>query len=104
MKAFVICVFFAVVIAAASAGWTCMTEKDRCGEDECCVKFGLAATCKKLGEIDQTCEVHPGKMPFRDHVYLAMCECAKGLKCLPKDGLIGKVLGTCQEDYSGEEE
>ncbi|XP_054715861.1 U1-hexatoxin-Iw1e-like [Uloborus diversus] len=103
MKVLAACLVFAVTLAVASAALTCMMDKDKCAEDECCVRLGPAGRCKKLQELDKPCEVHPGKLPLRDHVYLFMCPCGAGLKCVPKDGLVGKLMGTCQED-SGEEE
>ncbi|QRV93422.1 hypothetical protein RhiJN_21440 [Ceratobasidium sp. AG-Ba] len=71
--------------------------------DEACIKFGMFGRCKKLKKEGERCEMHPGKHLLKDHVYLVMGPCEKDLKCVAKDGLVGKLLGTCQVDSDEED-
>lgn len=39
--------------------------------------------------LGDRCEMKPGTMLFNKDVYMMMCPCTEGLKCVAKDGLIG---------------
>lgn len=40
--------------------------------------------------------MHPADMLLPKHIYKVMCPCDEGLECVGKDGIVGKLLGTCK--------
>uniref|UniRef100_A0A482ZE27 U12-Hypotoxin-Hsp1a_1 n=1 Tax=Hypochilus sp. SGP-2016 TaxID=1905178 RepID=A0A482ZE27_9ARAC len=106
MKVLLACVLLSVTFAVSYAGLTCMTDKEKCGPEECCVQLGMIGHCKPLAKEDDVCEMKPAKHLFKDYVYKVKCPCneAAGLKCeSSKGGVVGKFVGKCKlVDTSGE--
>lgn len=51
--------------------------------------------CQNLKLAGKKCEMKSRKALIKNHVYKRMCPCGEGLKCVGKDGAVGKVVGTC---------
>lgn len=91
--------FLSIQFVFSFTALTCMGDENKCAENECCVRVtNLMARCAKRKQEDERCEVNQLKMIFPEHVFRVMCPCAEGLKCVAKDGIIGKQIGTCQVD------
>ncbi|KAJ6551052.1 hypothetical protein DFH09DRAFT_1086367 [Mycena vulgaris] len=96
----VILAVLALHTGQVSSALTCFDDKDKCGEGECCVKIPGTelGICKKLREEGKTCELNSLRHAFAKHVYLLMCPCIESMTCIAKDGILGNVVGTCQEE------
>ncbi|KFY00061.1 hypothetical protein O988_03538 [Pseudogymnoascus sp. VKM F-3808] len=89
---------FFLVLGTASAATSCFLDEAKCSDNECCVQIGSTpfGTCKPHHEIGETCEMKPMHHLLKKHVYRIMCPCGEGLECHAKEGIVGKVFGTCQ--------
>ena len=97
MKAALVCAVLVVCVAVSYASLTCFGDEEKCGPDECCVRFGPVGRCRPLLEEGKICEMKPAQHILKKHVYLYSCPCVKGMKCQSsKGGLVGKFLGKCQ--------
>uniref|UniRef100_A0A4Q8K539 U68-Liphistoxin-Lsp1a_1 n=1 Tax=Liphistius sp. SGP-2016 TaxID=1905180 RepID=A0A4Q8K539_9ARAC len=96
MKIALAFIVLSVTFVTGHAALTCKFEESKCGPDECCVKIGPGAMCKKLKQADDRCEVKENTHLLHKHMYMMMCPCAEGLKCVGKENLLGKFMGTCQ--------
>lgn len=56
------------------------------------VEFGIFGRCTPFLLDGESCDIRALKSSFNKHVYLLLCPCGEGLKCV--DG--GNLLGTCQ--------
>ncbi|XP_015911061.1 toxin CSTX-20 [Parasteatoda tepidariorum] len=92
MNWFVLTLFFAY--ATVSLGVRRCKSAEDCEEDECCVKYTVAAflggVCRELREEGKTCTPIIKKDQEEDpNMYLFQCPCKAGLECV---GSIEKTI------------